>query len=185
MFSAKLRDGDRLNAGAARAKRFENGYLLVAEVRKVPVRVHWTAPVAALIFGRFQFVPAFWIAFLSLILIHEIGHALIVRRCKKRVTLIELDGTGGKCHWRGELSPRQHVAIAWGGVLAQAVVLVLAGLFVLIFGHATSKYGGQIEAVAIRTNLFMAALNLLPIPPWTGRSLGRWCLLSSTKQGGD
>ena len=29
--------------------------------RGIPLRVHWSAPLAALFFGRFEFVPVFWL----------------------------------------------------------------------------------------------------------------------------
>ena len=39
------------------------------------MRVHWTLPVGALVFGQGRFVPGFWLGFFLLVLVHELGHA--------------------------------------------------------------------------------------------------------------
>jgi len=146
----------------------------------IPIHVHWTAPVAAVLFGRLQLVPVFWLAFVGLIIVHELGHAFMVRRARKKVIAVVVDGTGGVCRWRGEATEAQHIAIAWGGVLGQAVVLVIALLLMAVTGRATSSWGAQLERVAVSTNLFIIAFNLLPVGDLDGVTAWRVLPLART-----
>lgn len=146
----------------------ERGYWRIGAIRGVPIRVHWTMPVGALIFGGFRFAPVFWLGFFGLILIHELGHAALVRTFGHRVSSVDITGFGGLCRWSGLATPNQRSAIAWGGVAAQAVVLVLALAGLLLLGSPTSWMGAQIVSVLVWTNLWLMGLNLLPIPPLDG-----------------
>ena len=56
------------------------GWWTIGHFRGAPIRLHWTLPLGAFAMGRFAFVPAFWVGFALLILIHELGHALLVVR---------------------------------------------------------------------------------------------------------
>ena len=58
---------------------FEQGHLVLGRLRGAPVRVHWSAPIGAFVLGRLRYVPWFWLAFLVLVMVHELGHALMVR----------------------------------------------------------------------------------------------------------
>jgi hypothetical protein len=71
------------------------GYLTLGRWRTAPERVHWTLPVGALVFGQGRFVPGFWLGFLLLVLIHELGHAVLVRRYRHRVVSIDIHALGG------------------------------------------------------------------------------------------
>jgi hypothetical protein len=146
----------------------ERGYWSAFRVRGAPVRFHWTIPLGALVFGGFRFVPAFWAAFFFLILIHEMGHAFLVRAFGHRVMSIDILGFGGFCRWSGVATKSERGAIAWGGVLAQAVALVVTFALLLILGRPTTVYGAQVAEVFISTNLWLIALNLLPVPPLDG-----------------
>jgi len=56
--------------------------------------------------------------------IHELGHAFLVRRRGLRALAIQIHGLGGVCqHESGSLY--DNAIIAWGGVLAQALVLLI------------------------------------------------------------
>lgn len=136
---------------------------MLGRFRGAPIRVHWTAPLVAVVFGRFAFVPAFWAAFLGVILIHELGHALVVRWCGARVTSIDLDGAGGLCHWRGEVTPKQSALISWGGVLAQLVAFLVTVLALALFGAPSNPHVAQVADVLTRVNLAIAAFNLIPV----------------------
>jgi len=144
-------------------KRFNNGSMQLGKPWGVPIRVHWTAPVVPFVFSGFSFQPVFLLAYMGLILVHELGHVFMVRRARKQVTLVVVDGTGGACHWRGETTNAQQIAIAWGGVLAQLAVLLIALVVLAVFGRATTSVGAQLERVAIGVNICIIALNLLPV----------------------
>lgn len=147
---------------------FKNGFLVIGRYRGAPIRLHWTLPVGAFFFGRFAFVPGFWLAFTLLILFHELGHALMVVLCKQRVLAIDVQGFGGLCTWNGEVTPMQRVAIAWGGVLAQAAILAVAYGVLLLVGRPTTSFGADLASAFIFTNITVIGLNLLPIPPLDG-----------------
>jgi stage IV sporulation protein FB len=150
-------------SGEKGMKRFAQGYLLLGRVQRIPIRLHWTAPLGAILFGRFRFVPAFWGAFLALVLIHELGHAAMVRMARARVTMIDLDGAGGLCHWRGSVSPMREALIAWGGIFGQLVALAVTYALVFAFGRPENEYVAQIVDVFTRANLWLAAFNLIPV----------------------
>ncbi len=154
---------------------FQGGYLNLGRLGGAPVRVHWSAPVGAVFFGQFQFVPGFWLAFVGLILAHEVGHALMVIRSGARVRGIDVMGLGGECRFDGNVTPIQRALIAWGGVLAQLVVMVVAWALLLVFGSPESLFLADVAQACTFYNLTLMALNLLPFGPLDGREA--WKLL--------
>jgi stage IV sporulation protein FB len=147
--------------------RFSEGWLQIGLLRNAPVRLHWSAPLGCLFFGGFAFVPGFWLGFLLVILIHELGHAFVVRRARQTVLSVDVHGLGGVCQWVGNASPIERACIAWGGVWGQMALLVVA-LPVWLLVPTYSVYQEQFLQALVRGNLFLAALNLLPIPPLDG-----------------
>lgn len=147
--------------------QWNNGYLTLGRAAGAPVRVHWTLPLGALFFSRFTWSPGFWLGFFLLILAHELGHALLVRRAGGRVTEIIVHGIGGECRHTGGVSELDQAVIAWGGVLAQAVLLVVA-LVVRWTVGVTSPFMAQLQSVWVDSNLTLMAINLLPIGPLDG-----------------
>jgi Zn-dependent protease len=146
----------------------ERGSLTVARLRAVPIRLHWTLPLGALLFSGFSFAPGSWLGFFLLVLLHELGHAAIVRAFRLRVVGIDITGFGGLCHWSGVATPTQRGAIAWGGVLAQAALLVVTTIALVVGGSPTSRFAGEMASVFTFTNLWLIGINLLPIPPLDG-----------------
>lgn len=140
-----------------------------------PIRLHWTLPLGAFVMGRFAFVPAFWLGFALLILIHELGHALLVLRYRLGLTEIALHGLGGYCRHARPGTPFQDAAVAWGGVLAQFAAFLATLLVLLVVGPPGSRHTAILAYVFTTINLWMIALNLLPIGPLDGRRA--WPLL--------
>src|SRR4051812_42113371 len=99
------------------------GALRLGRWRGVPVFLHWSTPLGFLIFVGFR--PASWLALTALILAHEWGHAVLIRRYGLRVEAIYVRGTGGECTSTGQASPLQRALIAWGGVLGQVPCLIV------------------------------------------------------------
>jgi Zn-dependent protease len=137
--------------------------------------VHWTLPVAAFIFGHARIVPGFWLGFFLLVLIHEFGHAILVRRHRYEVVSIDVHGLGGVCRWRGEPSDLHRAQIAWGGVLAQAAALIVAIGVLLLAGEPHSRFTADLANAFTRANLWLIGLNLIPVPPLDGAEA--WKLL--------
>jgi len=125
-------------------------------------------PIGAFVFGGMTFSPVFWLAFLVIILVHELGHALFVRRLGHRVLAIDITGLGGVCRWSGHASDFQRGLIAWGGVTAQAALLLAALVVTGIVGSPASAWGTQLTHAFITTNLWLMALNLIPVQPFDG-----------------
>ncbi|MCC6554940.1 MAG: hypothetical protein IT372_18355 [Polyangiaceae bacterium] len=144
------------------------GYLSIGRWRGAPVRLHWTLPLGALVFGQLELVPAYWLAFAILIFVHELGHAVVVDRCRQRVVSIDIHGFGGACRWAGSVTPMQRALIAWGGVLGQLALLLGTRAAVLAFGEPTTAFQHHVAHAFVMTNVILMALNLLPIPPLDG-----------------
>src|SRR5690242_5380515 len=101
----------------------EGGYFRLGRFGNAPIRVHWTMPLGAFAFCGFRFVPGAWAAFFLLILVHELGHALMVRSFGLHVVSVDVHGVGGVCQWVGSATPTRRSLIAWAGVFGQAVLL--------------------------------------------------------------
>jgi Zn-dependent protease len=144
------------------------GYLLVARVQGIPLRIHWSTPLGMLFFGRFAFVPGFWLGYLLLVGVHEAGHAWLARRMGLRPLGIEIHALGGQCRYAGDVvSAWQRAVIAWGGVLAQAALLALA-LVARLAPWPPGAVLDQLFDALTWTNVWLMGLNLLPLPPLDG-----------------
>ncbi len=146
----------------------QNGYLRIGSWRGAPLRVHWTMPVGAFLLGRAQFVPVFWAAFFLIVLWHELGHAVMVRHFRHRVVSVDVTGFGGLCRWAGSATSYERSLIAWGGVAAQGLLLLVAVIARIVMGPPTSALLADVESAAIQWNLTLILLNLLPLPPFDG-----------------
>ena len=145
-----------------------HGWWTLGRVRGAPIRVHWTLLLGAVVWSRFQFLPAFWLGFALLILIHELGHALVVVRYGLGLSEIAIHGAGGYCRHDQSGSRFQEALVAWGGVLAQLVLYAVVQLSLLVFGPPTSSHVGLLVYVFTDINLWIAALNLIPFEPLDG-----------------
>ena len=155
----------------------------------IPVGANWSALlIAALIAwslaGRLlpAQVPgldpaAYWLAgavgaglFLSSLLAHELGHALVARRAGLRVRGITLWLLGGVAQLEDEpASPRDELRVAIVGPAVSMALAVGSGLAAL----GLSVLGGPAVAVAITAwlavgNAALAVFNLLPAAPLDG-----------------
>jgi Zn-dependent protease len=144
------------------------GWLTLGRLRGAPVRVHFTLLVGALFWSGFRFAPAFWLGFALLIFVHELGHALFVLHFDLGLTEIALHGAGGHCAHRRTGTQFQEAAVAWGGVLAQLTLWLATQAWLLALGPPRSAAAASLVAVFGRTNLWLAAFNLIPVEPFDG-----------------
>ncbi len=151
----------------------ENGSLIIGHWHETPIRINWTILLTPIFFGRFEFLPFFWIAFFALVFIHEAGHVFIIRIYNLWIDEIVIHGLGGYCRWVGDVSEIKRALIAWGGVIAQLLLLFAALLAIFIFGPPKSSYSSQIFHVFIQTNMWMVFFNLIPIEPLDGAKAWR------------
>lgn len=145
-----------------------DGYFRVGRLAGVDLRLHWSVPVGAIVFGGLHLEPILWLAFLGVILVHDLGHALLIRACGSRLSGVDLAGFGGQCRFRGKADALEHATIAWGGILAQGVLLVATLLLAASFGPVTGRALGLVEYAFVEVNLWIVAINLLPFPPLDG-----------------
>ncbi|NUP13675.1 MAG: hypothetical protein HOW73_47170 [Polyangiaceae bacterium] len=143
------------------------GTWTIGRIRGAPIALHWSLPLGAFFFGRMAWAPGFWISFAVVVLVHELGHALVVRATGNTVIHVLLHGLGGECSWDGEATRIERACIAWGGVWAQLVLAAIA-FPILYLAPPSSPLLYSVLAGFTWSNLYLAAFNLMPIPPLDG-----------------
>lgn len=143
------------------------GAVTLFRYRGVPIRAHWTLPLVALLMGGLRFAPGAWGGWILVVLLHEMGHAFWALRYRMEVREILLHGFGGHCAYAGLPSPRERAVVAWGGVMAQAILFAIA-LPVSALVPAPNAHVADLYSVLTASNLYVALLNLLPIRPLDG-----------------
>lgn len=171
----------------------------------IPVRVHPLFWVMALLFGLasgdlIQLILWVGVVFLS-ILVHEMGHALVMRRFGQdpHVVLHLMGGLTGSqpSRWGSgwasvPLGPRERVLISLAGPGAGFLLAaVVAGLVVVVGGSvamaasvgdlplptallpAAGRYGGFLLVVFLWVNIVWGLVNLLPVIPLDGGNIAR------------
>ena len=112
-----------------------------------------------------------FVCFFFLMLIHELGHAAMAKWRRVPVLGIELYIMHGLCRHEEPHSESDAIWIAWGGVIAQGVVLLMAvSVSVLLQRVAFPTYLDALPAlhVLISINTFLIVMNLVPVPPLDG-----------------
>ncbi len=131
-----------------------------------------------------SFLVALWATALmiSLILVHELGHALVCRLVGAETQLICVSLFFGICeyfNWEEEPDERDFILIAWGGVFAQLVVLLVSILGFALFADSSVFMPSYNRAegmsfthvtwlVLIGFNAGLILFNLAPIDPLDG-----------------
>lgn len=147
----------------------KSGYLWIGKLRGAGIRIHWSVPLGVLAFTGFRLAPGAWLGFVLLILVHELGHALAVITARGlRLTAVDVLGFGGLCRFEGYPTPARRVLVAWGGVLAQAVLLAATAIALAVLGRPASPFVDDLAGVFTRVNGWVILVNLLPIPPLDG-----------------
>ncbi len=124
---------------------------------------------SSLLLGLIPLIPLFLVAAFLSVLVHELGHAFFVRRCKFFVEQIYISALYGVCRYSHPDNIVPPVSIAWGGILAQALLCALLyGLQVLFLptdniGLSLVSYFQLFVDLLLIFNFFMIAINLLPI----------------------
>jgi membrane-associated protease RseP (regulator of RpoE activity) len=115
------------------------------------------------------------LGFVVIVLVHELGHALMASGFGLRVLTVDAHGFGGVCRYEGYPTPKQRALVAWGGVIAQAA-LGLATLALLGgLGRPGGAFGLELVDALLWMNLYGIIFNLLPIPPLDGAEA--WMIL--------
>ena len=147
---------------------FVKGSIILGRWNGAPIRIHWTVLLSGLIFGGSKFLPVYWMSFIVIILIHEAGHAFVIRRMGLRVDEIVVHGIGGYCRWVGDPGPVSRSVIAWGGVLAQFILFITS---IILFSIVNASHGAitsQIYRAFVISNIWIIVFNLIPVAPFDG-----------------
>jgi len=140
----------------------------IGRYRGAPIRLHATLLLGALFFSHGRIEPAAWLGFVLVILLHELGHAVLVARYRHKVVAIDLHALGGECSYSGEVTGWQRSVIAWGGVCAQAGLLAATATLLAVGLWPHDSFWAQLLATFLWPNAFNIGLNLIPIPPLDG-----------------
>ena len=154
----------------------------------IPVSMHWTVLITSLwllfwlrdVVGTLIAVPVLLLLFLA----HEFGHVFVARRKRVGVFDITLSGLHGHTG-HDTANHRDDVAIAWGGVGAQLVLLVAALLvsaFVApLLPAGAMRFVSPVLWVLVELNIFFIVIALLPIGPFDGHRA--WKVIGLAKSG--
>ena len=144
---------------------------------RIPVAMHWTVLLVFvwiyLIIG--SVVPALIasVAFLGLLVVHELGHVAVLRSKKIPVERVTFYGLHGRTDYP-YASHGAEIAIAWGGVAAQLVALLVASVVAYAVDFSSVPLAGVIAGpillVFIRFNIVLMIVALLPIGPFDGKA---------------
>ncbi|MGO1069055.1 hypothetical protein [Lysobacter sp. CA199] len=145
-----------------------------------PVRVHWSVLLIVLLGLLFSRDPLVLLsalaAYIALIFAHEAGHAWVAVRNGLHVYELQIFPMHGWCLYQGGGTRGQEIAVAWGGVAAQALLFALA----VALSKLSPGTGGPLSPILATVvlvwgplNLLNAMVNLLPISPFDGRTAWR------------
>jgi hypothetical protein len=124
----------------------------VMEIRSVKVFFHWSVLLigAVILLGALEeplLAFAVLAAYFGVILIHECGHMVAAQRKGCAVLSIEVYPIWGITRFSQPYSRFDLCVIAWGGVLAQAIVGVPLVAWVEIFGYTRFQAVNAILAI--------------------------------------
>ena len=145
----------------------------ITPVDGVNVYVHWSvlAIAAFILLGAIRNPVQSLVglvAYFSILLIHECGHLFVAHRRHCQVYSIELYPIFGFTRFQTPWSRYDHALIAWGGVLAQAVVGIPLVLRIIFVGYTPFDVANEVFVLLGMLSLAIAAFNLLPFKPFDG-----------------
>lgn len=164
----------------------QKGYIGPFTTMKTSVFIHWTFPVGG-IFVAFFLGDVTWgtivplvVAYTTLILIHELGHAFAAIAAGSKVYVVLITGAGGWCFADEPNSLRSRFAFYAGGIIAQILVLLFTVLLLITFGNPSSKVINLFALVFTLVNFILIVINLLPSEGTDGRKI--WDLFKELRR---
>jgi stage IV sporulation protein FB len=148
--------------------RLQGQSLHLGKIMGQPVAIHLSLPIGLLFITGLRFEPGAWLAIIVLVLMHELGHGVLVKLRGGRVTSIMLHAFGGECAYVGATRPMDLAIIAWGGVLGQALAMPIAALVLLFVPVPQTSFFADFFGIIFGYNLVMIVINLLPLPMLDG-----------------
>ena len=145
----------------------------VRRVLGVDVYVHWSIFLiaAVMLLGTLRKPLATLIglaAYLGVLIVHESGHLIMAHLRGYDALSIELYPIFGIARFEQPGSRFDRAAIAWGGVLAQAIVGVPLAVYVAVLGYTRWEALNAALGILGYFSLGIAVFNLLPLGPLDG-----------------
>lgn len=143
-----------------------------------PVWVHWSVLLVVGLLLLLSLTSPIYAAvsiasYLSIIAVHEGGHAYMARRLGCRVTAVRVGIIHGVCEHEAPAYELEDVLIAWGGVAAQLCVATPILLIAWYLGSRELYYFGPVVAFLGYVNLLVALANLAPSEGFDGKRAWR------------
>lgn len=140
----------------------------------IGLHLHWSALLGAgVLFGALIRQPVHAVlavsSYFSLILLHEIGHALMARRLGYDATGIYIGVVHGLCECDSPHYLREEAIIAWGGVLMQLAVALPLSALAQVTPLGANSYFSTVATILGHFSILMAVFNLLPFPGLDGQ----------------
>ena len=140
----------------------------IMQISGADTYVHWSVfAVSAFILAGVVTHPGLSLlglaCYFSVLMIHEAGHVIAAQRRGSRVLSIQIYPIFGVTRFETPWSRLDHCIIAWGGVIAQAVVFMPLVAWVAIHGYTQIEALNMIFAILGFFSLAVAIFNLLPI----------------------
>jgi Zn-dependent protease len=107
-------------------------------------------------------------AYLSVLVIHELGHHFVAVRRGYHVDRIEVFPLHAICRSERPEHLRDRALIAWGGPIAQLLLALPFTVFILDFGFTPFQTVNAVLAILGYLNPLIAIVNLAPIAPLDG-----------------
>jgi Zn-dependent protease len=164
----------------------KKGYLGPFPVRNIPVFIHWTFPVGGLFIAVFlgdltlETIIPLALAYTTLVLIHEFGHALAAKMSGNRVQAVVITGAGGWCFADQPDSLTWRFLFYAGGIIAQLVVLIFTAAYLFIFQSTGVKFLDLFAFVFTFINTVFIFVNIFPSEHTDGRLL--WDLFRDSER---
>ena len=150
---------------------------------RIPVSMHWTVLLSFawmyLVFFDLT-LTLISIPFLFLLFVaHEYGHVRMLRWRKIGVTGVSLYGVHGETSYNEYAAKADDViAVAWSGVAAQAILMVVTLATYEFIPFAAMPFGSLVAVamyvVLVKINAFLMIVALLPIGPFDGHAAWRF-----------
>ena len=116
------------------------------------------------------------------VLLHEIGHAIAVRKLGHGESTIQLSGLGGVTQWRGHPSKRHQIIISLAGP-AVSFALAIIGFILLTLTSKDAALTRTFLGYVAYLNMLWAIFNILPIHPMDGGKALRAFLQEERRDG--
>ena len=147
----------------------KNGYFPQFELFRVPILIHWSYPIGAILLAvligdqKISHIFPVIYSYTLLILIHELGHAFFAKMGKAKILKITLDGLGGWCSIEEPRGFWPLLLFYCGGLVAQLVLLLITILIVSVLGKPSTE---ELHIIVFVFTYFNALLMVTCIKPY-------------------